>query len=153
MGLNIHDLTISSTAFDSEGRIPDRCAKDEENIQPELRIDGVPEGTVELAVVCHDPDAPMPFGFTHWTLYGIPPDTRVIPENGDGAFRPGPNDYGDLGYGGPQPPSGHGPHHYYFWVYALDRGVEGAPSRKAFLETYGDHVLEQNRVVGIYESP
>ena len=152
MGLNIRDLAISSPAFDPEGRIPDRFANDKGNNQPEIRITGIPEGTVELAIICHDPDAPLPFGFTHWTLYGIPADTRVIPENGAGAFRASRNEFGNVGYGGPQPPPGHGPHHYYFWVYALDTRVKGTPSRKEFLERYGGNILEQNRVVGIYEN-
>lgn len=152
MGLNIRDLSISSTAFEAGGRIPDRFANDKGNDQPEMHISGVPEGTVELAIICHDPDAPLPYGFTHWTLYGIAPDTQVIPENGEGQFRVGLNEFGNAGYGGPQPPDGHGPHHYYFWVYALGTQVDGAPSRNEFLETYGDHIIEQNRVVGIYEN-
>lgn len=28
------------------------------------------------------------------------------------------------GYKGPAPPPGHGTHHYYFWVYALDQDLE-----------------------------
>ena len=152
MGLNIKDLSISSPAFAFGGRMPDRFANDKGNDQPELRIQGAPEGTRELAVICHDPDAPLPFGFTHWLLYGIPADTEVIIENSAAPFRPGDNDFGKPGYGGPQPPQGHGTHHYYFWVYALDTPVEGAPSRNAFLERYGDHILEQNRLVGIYEN-
>jgi Raf kinase inhibitor-like YbhB/YbcL family protein len=152
MGLNIKDLAISCTAFESGGRMPDRCAHDKGNQQPEMRIEGVPEDTMELAIICHDPDAPLPFGFTHWTLYGISPDTSVIPENASAAFHAGPNDFGEVGYGGPQPPQGHGPHHYYFWVYALDRRVDGTPSRQEFLETYGHNILEQNRVVGVYQN-
>ena len=152
MGLNIRDLAISSPAFDPKGRIPDRFANDKGNNQPEIRITGIPEGTVEMAIICHDPDAPLSFGFTHWTLFGIPADTRVIPENGAGAFRAGHNEFGKVGYGGPQPPPGHGPHHYYFWVYALDTRVKGTPSRKEFLERYDGNILEQNRVVGIYEN-
>lgn len=152
MGLNILDLSISSPAFGPEGRIPDRFANDKGNDQPELHIQGVPDGTVELAIICHDPDAPLPFGFTHWLLYGIPPDTRVIPENGGDAFRAGHNDFGSPGYGGPQPPGGHGPHHYYFWVFALDTQVDGTPGRNQFLEQYGTNIIEQNRLVGIYEN-
>jgi hypothetical protein len=76
----------------------------------------------------------------------------VIPENASAAFHAGPNDFGEVGYGGPQPPQGHGPHHYYFWVYALDRRVDGTPSRQEFLETYGHNILEQNRVVGVYQN-
>jgi len=152
MGLNIRDLSISSPVFRGGERIPERCANDKGNVQPEIRIEGVPEGTVELAIICHDPDAPLPFGFTHWLLYGIPPDTRTLPENGAGAFRTAPNDFGSPGYGGPQPPAGHGPHHYYFWLYALDTAVEGTPSRNDFLQQYGAHIIEQNRLVGVYEN-
>jgi Raf kinase inhibitor-like YbhB/YbcL family protein len=152
MGLTLRDLAISSPAFEPGGRMADRFANDKGNDQPELHIRGVPEGTRELAIICHDPDAPLPFGFTHWLLYGIPPDTAVISDNGAGPFRSGDNDFGQPGYGGPQPPPGHGLHHYYFWVYALDTEVEGTPSRNAFLERYGGNILEQNRLVGVYEN-
>jgi len=151
MGLNIADLRISSPSFGDREPMPDRFTKSHDNDQPELEISGVPDGTRELAVICHDPDAPMPFGFTHWTLYGIPPDTTRIPENG-ADFRAGPNDFGETGYGGPQPPPGHGAHAYYFSVYALDTTVEGEPEREDFLHRYGDNILEQNRVVGLYET-
>lgn len=150
MGLSIRDLSISSPAFEPEGRIPPRCSKNGGNVQPEIQIRGVPDGAAELALICHDPDAPLPFGFTHWLLYGIPPETRVIGENAGNDYKPGQNDFGEPGYGGPRPPSGHGPHHYYFWVYALDTKVDGTPSRTELLRHYGDHILEQNRVVGIF---
>jgi len=150
MGLSIGDLSIKTPAFNDRSPIPDRFTKYNDNIQPEIHISGVPEGTRELAVICHDPDAPMPFGFTHWTLYGISPSTTLIPEDA-GGLRAGPNDFGETGYGGPQPPPGHGVHSYYFWVYALDTTVEGEPERDEFLRRYGDNILEQNRVVGFYE--
>lgn len=151
MALNIQDLTITSPDLDPDGRLDDRHAKDRDNVPPRLELSGVPEGTAELAIVCHDPDAPLPWGFTHWTLYGIPADTAAIGPDADERFRPGPSDFGDRGYGGPRPPAGHGPHRYYFWVYALSRAVDGEPSRRDFLDTYGDAVIEQNRVVGVYE--
>ena len=152
MGLNIKDLSISSPAFAFGKRTPDRFANDKGNDQPDLCIHGVPAGTVGLAIICHDPDAPLRFGFTHWLLYGIPADTGVIKENSAAPLRPGDNDFGQPGYGGPQPPQGHGPRHYYFWVYALDTKIEGTPSRNAFLERYREHILEQNRLVGIYQN-
>lgn len=151
MALNIKDLTIMSPDIGVDGRLADRHAKDGENQPPTLRISGVPDGTAELAVICHDPDAPLPRGFTHWTLYGIPADTTELGAGADATFRPGPNDFGGQGYGGPKPPSGHGVHHYYFWVYALSRTVDGAPSRPEFLDRYADAIIEQNRVVGTYE--
>lgn len=151
MGLNIKDLRISSPDFTPGGRLADKHSHDRGNVAPVLRIEGVPEGTVELAVICHDPDAPLPRGFTHWTLYGLPPTTTEVGPDADQQFRAGPNDFGKVGYGGPQPPAGHGPHHYYFWVYALNRPVEGAPARTEFVESYADAIIEQNRVIGVYE--
>lgn len=152
MGLNIKDLVISSPDFDSGDRLADRHANDKGNEVPRLSIHGVPEGTTELAIICHDPDAPLPDGFTHWTLYGLAPDTTEIAADADQRYRPGPNDFGTTGYGGPQPPGGHGVHHYYFWVYALAATVEGTPTRREFIDRYGDDVIEQNRVVGLYEN-
>jgi phosphatidylethanolamine-binding protein (PEBP) family uncharacterized protein len=64
----------------------------------------------------------------------------------------GPNGAGGKQYYGPQPPAGHGEHHYYFWVYALDTKVDGTPTREEFLQKYAGNIIEQNRIVGIYEN-
>jgi Raf kinase inhibitor-like YbhB/YbcL family protein len=150
MGLNIKDLAISSPDFDDGGRLGDRHTYEKGNVAPRLAIRGVPEGTRELALICHDPDAPLPDGFTHWTLYGIPADVGELGPDADATYRAGPSDFGKSGYGGPAPPPAHGDHHYYFWVYALRRPVEGTPSRREFLDAYADAIIEQNRVVGVY---
>lgn len=148
MAVNIKDLAVRCGSFDAGEPIPREHAVEGDDTCPVLEISGAPEGTVELAVVCHDPDAPMPRGFTHWLVYGLPPNTSTVREGEAG--REGPNSLGENAWTGPNPPPGHGTHHYYFWVYALDAVVEGTPSREEFLDTYGDHVLEQNRVVGTY---
>jgi Raf kinase inhibitor-like YbhB/YbcL family protein len=152
VGLNIADLAISSPDAEALERLADRHAYDKGNEAPRLTISGVPEGTAELAIVVHDPDAPLPHGWTHWTLYGIPADTTELGVDADERFRPGPNDFGETGYGGPLPPPGHGDHHYYFWVYALSRAVDGEPSRGEFLDRYGDAIVEQNRMVVTYSN-
>lgn len=150
MGLNIQDLAISSPDIDACGAIDDAFAAETGNRTPRLTISGAPAEAVELAVILHDPDAPLPQGFTHWTVYGIDPGTTEL--GGDAVVgRTGPNGIGEAAYTGPQPPHGHGPHHYYFWVYALDRAVEGEPSREEFLERYADAIVEQNRLVGVYQ--
>jgi Raf kinase inhibitor-like YbhB/YbcL family protein len=151
MPLNIRDLKIESLDFAPLGRMKDEHAGNKGNVIPRLRISGVPPEAVELAIICHDPDAPLARGFTHWTLYGVPPGTVDLSE-AQGAVRAGPNGVGQPGYYGPEPPAGHGPHHYYFWVYALAVKVEGTPTREQFLERYKDSIVEQNRVVGIYEN-
>lgn len=152
MAINIRDLNIGSPAFGTHGEIPARHAGDGDDVAPEIRWSGVPDGTRQLALVCHDPDAPLAHGFTHWIVYGIPPDAEGIPEGG-GQFAEGRNDFGNQGYNGPAPPPGHGTHHYYFWVYALDTELDARPgmTRAELLDQIVDHVIEQARVVGTYK--
>ena len=154
MALNLGDLKITSSTFESGGGIPAMCAKANENVSPQLQWSGAPEGTREFALICHDPDAPMPHGWTHWVLYGIPASVTELPEGSGGAgYLQGGNDYGEQGWGGPMPPPGHGTHHYYFWVYALDTelGADAGLTRLELLERLDGHVLEQARIVGTYE--
>lgn len=143
-------LTITSPDFEADGPIPRRYAVEGGNTVPSLTIGGVPTAAVELAVICHDPDAPRPRGFTHWVVYGLAPGQTTVRDVGHGIGRQGPNSLGERSYTGPNPPIGHGIHRYYFWVYALARSVRGEPTREAFLDDYADAILEQNRLVGTY---
>jgi Raf kinase inhibitor-like YbhB/YbcL family protein len=153
VGLNIKDLRASSPAIENGGRIPDKYTKYHENVVPPIEWSGLPEGTRQLALVCHDPDAPLPHGFTHWVVYGIPADSKGIPEGGGDGYTSGTNSFGEVGWGGPMPPPGHGAHHYYFWVYALDTEVDAGPglSHPELLERIEDHIIEQARFVGTYD--
>ncbi|WP_228374242.1 YbhB/YbcL family Raf kinase inhibitor-like protein [Demequina phytophila] len=143
----VKDLVLTSPDIAGGGRIEDRFAGQFGAETPRMTVDGIPPEAVELALVCHDPDAPMAHGFTHWTLYGLAPVAGPIDT---AAGRPGPNDDGGLGYVGPFPPHGHGDHRYYFWVYALTRPVIGEPSRDEFLHEYADAIVEQARLVATY---
>ena len=153
MKLRMGTLKLSSRAFEPLGRISDRYSGYGENISPALQWTGAPKGTKEFALICHDPDAPLPRGFTHWVIYGMPPDTTDIPERGGATFSQGPNGTGKPGYFGPMPPQGHGLHHYYFWLYALDQALslKAGLDRDALLDAIEDHVIEQARLVGVYE--
>lgn len=140
-------IQVTTPDFEANARMPYEYTADGGSSAPVLEVSGVPDEAVELAVVCHDPDAPLPRGFTHWTLYGIDRDvTTITPSSG----RTGPNSTGETRYFGPKPPQEHGDHRYYFWVYALSRPVEGTPTREEFLDAYADAIIEQNRVVGTY---
>jgi Raf kinase inhibitor-like YbhB/YbcL family protein len=154
MSLKLGNLKVSSPAFQPMGRIPKRNAGDGENKSPPLEWSGAPAGTAQFALICHDPDAPLPSGFTHWVLYGIPATTTKLGEGQDAkAFVGGVNDTGKPGYIGPYPPNGHGIHHYYFWVYALNGRFtpKAGMSRAQLLDAIKDSVLEQARLVGTYE--
>lgn len=150
--LNVANLKISSPAFQGHRGIPERHTGDGDDVSPALEWSGAPEGTRAFAIVVHDPDAPLVDGFTHWVAYGIPGDATGVPE-GAKDLTEGTNSMGNSGYMGPAPPPGHGPHHYYFWVYALDSDLDLEPGleRRALLEKIEDHVIEQARVIGTYE--
>jgi Raf kinase inhibitor-like YbhB/YbcL family protein len=145
--MNPLKMTVTSPDVQPGERLGDEHAADGTNVPPRIAVTDVPEGAVELALVMHDPDAPMPRGFTHWVRYGlIPADGEIAP----GAGRVGPNTIGARAWYGPQPPVGHGVHHYYFWVYALDAAVEGEPTREEFLDRYAGNILEQARMVATF---
>jgi Raf kinase inhibitor-like YbhB/YbcL family protein len=148
--LNVADLRIRSDAFDHHKRIPERHTGDGEDVSPALTWSGVPDGTRAFAVVVHDPDAPLVDGFTHWVAYGIADDATGLPEGTE--VTSGQNSFGNTGYNGPAPPPGHGTHHYYFWVYALDEDLDLAPGldRRGLIDRIEDHVIEQARLVGTY---
>ena len=153
MAINIADLKITSPAFGFGERIPTRHTGEGEDVSPALEFHGVPAGTRQLAVICHDPDAPLPHGFTHWVVAGIPADATGIPEGGGDAYVQGATDFGKNAYGGPMPPAGHGTHFYYFFVYALDADLDVRPgvTRLELLDKIAPHMIEMNRLVGTYE--
>jgi Raf kinase inhibitor-like YbhB/YbcL family protein len=149
MPLFIADLAISSPDIENLGAIPLSFTADGGNDTPSIEISGAPEGTVELALIVNDPDAPLAQGFTHWVVYGIAPDATTLDLSAPGVHV-APNGTGQASWFGPQPPVGHGVHHYFFFLYALSTPVEGDPSREEFLATYVDSIIEQARFVGTF---
>lgn len=154
-------MQFVSTAFESGARIPKDCSKEGRDRSPELRWEGLPEGTRALALICDDPDAPREKPWVHWVIYDLPADLPGLPEgvspqaapaNGRGA-KQGKNDFGDLGYGGPMPPPGHGVHHYHFKLYALKQPVglpEGA-TKEELLGAMEGKILAEAELIGTYE--
>ncbi len=136
--------------------MPLRHSGDGDDLSPPLEWSDVPEGTAALALVCHDPDAPLvkegSYGFVHWVLYNIPPEERGLPEGFRG-FTEGLNDAGGDGYVGPKPPQGHGQHRYYFWLLALseDLGLGPGLSMRELLKAIEPRIIGMSRLVGVYE--
>lgn len=155
MGFALSDMQLSSTAFDTGGPIPSRYTGDGEDVSPALSWADAPEGTREFALICHDPDAPLikpaTYGFVHWVLYGIPGDVSALPE-GVADYSSGGNDFGNAAYGGPAPPPGHGRHHYFFWLLALDceTRFDAGLTMWELLEKIEPNVIGMNRLVGTY---
>ena len=143
-------MKISSPAFKENDTIPKKFTKDDGNISPPLHIEDVPDSAKSLALVVEDPDAPSGT-FHHWVLFNMNPRTTDIRENSVPVMATqGRNDFGEVDYGGPKPPSGE--HHYFFNVYALDTVLQlprGARSSDLENELKG-HVVGQASLMGRY---
>ncbi len=70
--------------------------------------------------LCDDPDAPAGT-WHHWAAYDIPPAVTELAVDAaqNAKLKQAVNDFRKVGYGGPCPPHGHGPHHYHFRLLAL----------------------------------
>ena len=147
-------MLLISPSFENGKLIPKKFTCDGGSINPELRIENVPGGAKSLALILHDPDAPIPGGFTHWVIWNIDPAVPLIKEESvpPGAEE-GLNGSGEVGYMGPCPPPGHGMHHYQFRLYALDSPLELPASTKATdLEAEIEkHLIESTELVGLYQ--
>lgn len=147
-------MLLISPSFENNGTIPKKFTCDGGSINPELQIQSVPAEAKSLALILHDPDAPVSGGFTHWVVWNISPMITVIKQESvpPGASE-GWNGAKRTGYTGPCPPPGHGVHHYHFYLYALDTTLDLASSTgKAELNAaMKGHIIEQADLVGLYQ--
>jgi Raf kinase inhibitor-like YbhB/YbcL family protein len=157
-------IEITSTAFNNGEPIPKQYTGEGADVSPPLAWSGVPDGTKELAMICDDPDAPTPEPWVHWVIYKMPANTAALLEGVDTAAQlsqpagaaQGKNSWPSgqtIGYRGPMPPPGHGVHHYFFKLYALDAelSLEPGTDKKALLQAMEGHVLDQGQLMGTYE--
>jgi Raf kinase inhibitor-like YbhB/YbcL family protein len=146
---------LFSSAFSDGGRIPSLHSCQGADVSPSLEWSGEPAGTRSFALVVDDPDAPSGT-WTHWLLFDIPPTVHTLAQG----YAPGSlgvsgtNDFGKLGYGGPCPPKGHGPHRYFFKLHALDvatLGLHAGVNASGLKQALEGHVLAEARCLGRYE--
>jgi len=148
----LNRLTLTSDAFTDGQPIPTQYSCDGGNQSPALSWGVPPEGTKSFALAIDDPDAPSGT-FRHWGVYDIPASARSI-GGGRHAGTEATNDKGSVGYTGPCPPYGHGPHHYRFKLLALDvdkLGLAGNPKVIDVENAAARHVIAQGELIGTYE--
>ncbi len=149
-------IILYSPAFKNNTRIPDRYTCTGKDVSPPLLILDLPTNTKSLVILMVDPDAPSGI-FYHWLLYNIPPNTSKLPENipktkiTNYGYQ-GINSFGKIGYNGPCPPKGHGTHHYYIIVLALDTKPDIPPGAdiSLLLDKIKEHVLAYRYIIGTY---
>jgi len=161
---NLPVLTVTSTSFISGGSIPfaqafTGCGNTgtAANTSTDVTWTAGPSGTASYVLTEFDTDAPTGVGFWHWTIFNIPPTVTSLALNATtsppaGSIQ-GYNDYGLSGYGGPCPPVGDPPHHYYFTVSALNAMLSGLTSGStgAYLTfNIRGHIIAQGQLLGRY---
>ncbi len=148
------EIKLHSPSFRDGEMMPDKHAYQSENISPALNWFNIPEKAKTLAIICDDPDAPSIW--VHWVIYNIPATEKGLPEKIarqeilDTKSIHGKNDFGNIGYDGPAPPSG--THRYIFKIYALDTELHLNPgaSKQQLLKAMGGHLLAQGLLMGKY---
>jgi len=149
-------LSITSPAFTEGSNIPSKftCDAGQTSPSPALAWKDAPANTKSFVLILHDPDVPMPGGFTHWVLFDIPASTTQLPEgfqtgsvgvSGNTGMR-------RQGYMGPCPPTG--AHHYHFMLAALDipsLGLQAGASKADVEKAMEGHVVGKAELVGLYQ--
>lgn len=149
-------FSISSPAFSEGANIPSKftCDAGPTNPSPALAWKDAPANAKSFVLIMHDPDAPMPGGFTHWVLFDIPATTMALPEG----FQPGSVGVSGnqgmrrQGYMGPCPPSG--AHHYHFMLSAVDvptLGLQAGASKADVEKAMEGHVVAKTELIGVYQ--
>ena len=142
---------LASPAFAAGAAIPTRYSCDGEGVSPPLVWKGAPEGSTSLALIVDDPDAG---GFIHWVAFDLVGSqagelSESVSSSPD-APPQGANDFGQVGWGGPCPPSG--THHYRFRLHALDvvLGLTGTPKATDLRAAMEGHIVGEAELVGTY---
>jgi len=144
-------MILTSPNFENKSPIPPEFTCQGKNASPELHISEVPAEAKSLALIIDDPDAPNST-WTHWVVWNIPIDTKIIPANVGPHFAiQGNNSWSKSEYGGPCPPTGS--HRYFFKLFALTETVNlPAGSSKADLEkAMEDKKIDETQLMGIYK--
>lgn len=152
-------MEITSNAFKDGEKIPIQYVMPGaggKNISIPLIWKNVPPGTKSFALSMVDPH-PVAQNWVHWFVINIPSNVSSL---GEGASKKMPsgsvelkNSFGDVGYGGPQPPKGTGDHPYVITLYALNvdkLNLNPDTSLAAFKKALEGKVIASVSITGQY---
>jgi Raf kinase inhibitor-like YbhB/YbcL family protein len=143
-------MKIEIETFGHGESIPQKFSKRGGNCSPALRFVDVPRHAKSLVLIMDDPDAPRGL-FTHWVVYNIEPTLGGFHENQvPETATQGKNSWGEVGYGGPQPPDRE--HRYFFRLYAVDALLPIGPGaeRGELERRMRSHVIAEAEYMGRY---
>ncbi|MGL6193429.1 MAG: YbhB/YbcL family Raf kinase inhibitor-like protein [Thermoguttaceae bacterium] len=161
---NEPEFILTSKVFKDGEQIPREYTSEGLDFSPPLEWSGLPTGTKELALTCEDFDASSSAPWVHWVIYKIPPTLSELPEKLPQDLELGPpisavqgkNSWTTgrtIGYRGPDPPAGFGPHRYTFTLYALESKLELEPGaeKNDLLEAIHGKTIGTAQITGTYE--
>jgi hypothetical protein len=136
------------SVFENKQKIPSKFSRLNGNINPPLEILDAPTETKSFVLIVDDPDAPSKI-WVHWLVWNFL-STKIPEGKFPAGSVEGKNDFGNIHYDGPSPPSG--THRYFFRVYALDRklNLRYGSSRKELENAINGHILEKTELIGLY---
>ena|SRR3989338_2806707 len=141
-------MELRSPEFKNNEFIPKKFTCRGANINPELIIIDIPQGTQSIALIFNDPDAASG-DWVHWVIFDIPVVSKIEQNSAPG--KQGVNDFGEIGYGGPCPPLG--THRYVFRIYALDAmlNLEEGISKADLEKAMDRHILAKAELIGLFK--
>jgi Raf kinase inhibitor-like YbhB/YbcL family protein len=152
-------MEITSPAFKDGGRIPQKYVMPGaggDNVSMPFSWKGAPAGTKSFALSIVDTH-PVANNWMHWIVVNIPASVTSVPEGASGKKMPAGsaelrNSFGDIGYGGPQPPKGTGDHNYVVTLYALnaEKISPGGTYLSAFKKSLEGKVIASATMTGKY---
>jgi len=155
-------IELGSAAFGDGERIPARFSADGAGLSPPLHWGTLPDGTAALALLVEDADSPSLLPLVHAVVWDLDLSAYALEEGaighgGDGkpggeTPETGRNSYLQRRWLPPDPPPGHGEHHYVFQLFALSSvpDLERAPGRSALLDELNGRLLGVGILTGTY---
>lgn len=155
-------MKIVSLSFEDGKTIPAKYAykgvSGGKNVSPHLSWSDVPPDVKSFALSMVDPH-PVARNWVHWLVINIPTKETELVEGASGKKMPPNsrelyNSYGELGYGGPQPPKGSGPHPYVITVYALNvekLNLNINTNLETFTNILESKIITTAKITGIFE--
>ena len=171
-------IVFTSPVFNEKKRIPKKHTCTEisanvPNISPSLAWEGIPDGTVSLALIMYSLEVEGEER-VHWVMWNMPPPRTGLEEGVEHAAKladgtaQGTNGVGEVGYLGPCPPvivqgsGGQGGgqkkrdiEKYYFKLYALDTMLDlpSSTTRADLLKAIDGHIVASGELVGERQGP
>lgn len=148
-------FTISSTSFNDEEFMEKIYTRYGLNQVPNITWSKVPnDGTVELLLLCYDPDAKNVAHkvWIHWFVTNIDVKTETLINN---HYTVQMNSFKNKNYDGPHPPNNTGIHHYHFKIFALKKVISFDENKQYEYDEIIDLINQvdhyETEIIGLYE--